>query len=387
MLNYLPKILIDKALIIKSTLITILSIQILILSTLLFIKRENRLTNSLLGFVLLFFGLTTINFSLFQSLLQEKLIKYIPYVRLELLYALGPVIYLYTLSVTNPEFKLRKIHYLIFLPALFELIYYRTSFYRDGANFLDFNSQNPLQLLFTIQQWIGVIYSTSFMCLSIYVLFKYKKWLHNNYSYTKNISLQWIYIPIISFVVFWFVWFIIRLTDILFFSGKYSDVYYYPMYIILSVIALWIGFKGYVNSTNGTIGFNVILKPKEKIHNYSISEYEQVAKKLKNKMLAEKYYLIQDLSLKVLSEKTGIQKDLLSRTINQHFKVNFHEFINRYRVEEFIKRIKIDKDKEFTFLAHAYDSGFASKSSFNSIFKKQTQKTPKEYFFDLHSKK
>ena len=118
MLNYLPKILIDKALIIKSTLITILSIQILILSTLLFIKRENRLTNSLLGFVLLFFGLTTINFSLFQSLLQEKLIKYIPYVRLELLYALGPVIYLYTLSVTNPEFKLRKIHYLIFLPGI-----------------------------------------------------------------------------------------------------------------------------------------------------------------------------------------------------------------------------------------------------------------------------
>ena len=98
------------------------------------------------------------------------------------------------------------------------------------------------------------------MCLSIYVLFKYKKWLHNNYSYTKNISLQWIYIPIISFVVFWFVWFIIRLTDILFFSGKYSDVYYYPMYIILSVIALWIGFKGYVNSTNGTIGF-VVNKP------------------------------------------------------------------------------------------------------------------------------
>ena len=61
------------------------------------------------------------------------------------------------------------------------------------------------------------------------------------------------------------------------------------------------------HDTNGTIGFNVILKPKEKIHNYSISEYEQVAKKLKNKMLAEKYYLIQDLSLKVLSEKRNYQ--------------------------------------------------------------------------------
>lgn len=372
---------------IKTTLITILSIQILILSTLLFKKKENRLTNSLLGFVLLFFGLTTVNFSLFQGLLQKQLIKYIPYVRLELLYALGPVIYLYTLSVTNPKFKLRKIHYLIFLPALFELIYYRTSFYRDGANFLDFDSQNPLQLIFTIQQWIGVIYSTSFMCLSIYVLFKYKKWLYNSYSYTKNISLQWIYVPIISFVVFWFAWFIIRLTDILFFSGAYSNIYYYPMYIILSVIALWIGFKGYVNSANKAIGFNVILKPKEKTPKHIISEYEQVAKNLENKMGEQKYYLNQELSLKMLSEKTGIQKDLLSKVINQHFKVNFHEFINSYRVKEFIKRIEMDKNKEFTFLAHAYDSGFASKSSFNSVFKKHTKKTPKEYFSNLHLNK
>ncbi|MBW1294809.1 helix-turn-helix domain-containing protein [Aquimarina litoralis] len=372
---------------IKTTLITILSIQILILSILFFLKKKNRLANSLLGLVLFFFSLATINFSLFHYLLHEQIIKYIPYLRLELLYALGPAIYLYTLSVTNPEFKLKRIQLFIFLPALIEFIYYRTSFYRNGANAIGFDSQNPLQLIFTIQQWIGVMYSTFFMCLSVYVLAKYKKWIYDSFSYTKNISLQWIYLPIVSFVIFWFVWFMIRLTDMLLFSGKYSDIYYYPMYIILSIMALWIGFKGYVNSTSEAIGFNLMLKPQQKVPKQTISEHKQIAENLKEKMAEEKYYLSQDLSLKMLSEKTGIQKDLLSRTINQYFKVNFHEFINRYRVEEFIKRIEMDKNKEFTFLAHAYDSGFASKSSFNAVFKKHTQKTPKDYFSNLHANK
>ncbi|MEM8526054.1 MAG: hypothetical protein AAGG68_15555 [Bacteroidota bacterium] len=161
---------------IKITLITILSIQVLILSLLLFLRKENKLTNSLLGFILFLFGLATINFSLFQGLLQEQLLEYIPYLRLELLYALGPAIYAYTLAATSSGFKLRRVHLLIFLPALLELIYYRTSFYREGAGIIGFEPQNFLQLLFIVQQWIGVIYSTTFMLVAVYVFFKYQNY-------------------------------------------------------------------------------------------------------------------------------------------------------------------------------------------------------------------
>ena len=67
--------------------------------------------------------------------------------------------------------------------------------------------------------------------------------------------------------------------------------------------------------------------------------------------------------------------------------MNFHKFVNRYRVTEFIERIENDKSKDFTLLAHAYDSGFASKSTFNHIFKKYTNKTPKEYLAELNNQK
>jgi AraC-like DNA-binding protein len=371
---------------IKVTLITILSLQILILSILLLLRKENRLANSLLGLVLFFFGLTTIHFSLFQGLFYEQLLDYIPYLRLELLYGLGPSLYLYTRSVTNSEYKFRKKDLLLFVPVLIEFIYYRTSFYREGANQLGVDSLNTLQLVFTIQQWLGFIYSTVFMLFSVYILFRYKKWLYNNFSYTKNISLEWIHIPIMSFVIFWFIWFTIRITDIIVFSGSYSETYFFPMYIVLSLITLWIGFKGYTNSKTGASGFNSTSKLQGDSSAKIIPEYKRISETLLSKMEFEKYYLNQNLSLKILSEETGIQKSILSKTINHSFGINFHEFVNRYRVKEFIKRIEADKTKQFTFLAHAYESGFASKSSFNYVFKKQTNKTPKEYFSELQEK-
>lgn len=371
---------------IKVTLITILSIQTLILGVLILLRKENRQANFFLGLVLIFFGLTTINFSLFQGLFQEQLLIYIPYLRLELLYGLGPSLFLYTRSVTNAEYKLSVKDLLFFVPVLIELIYYRTSFYREGAIQIGADANNSLQQVFIIQQWLGVAYSTVFMFLSVYLLFRYKKWLYNNFSYTKNISLQWIQIPIVSFVIFWFVWFGVRLTDIILFSGVYSQYYFFPMYIILSIITLWIGFKGYTKSKIGAIGFENSLSLQKDTTTDDISAYNEIAERLKSKMESSKYYLNQDLSLKILSVEIGIQENILSKTINQNLGMNFHEFVNRYRVTEFIERIKTDETKQFTFLAHAYESGFASKSSFNYVFKKQTQKTPKDYFSELREK-
>lgn len=340
----------------------------------------------MLGLVLFLFGLTTISFSLFHGLFQKQLLKYIPYLRLELLFGLGPALYLYTRSVTRANSELSLNNFLILLPAFLELIYYRTSYYREGATQFDADNMSILQQIFIIQQWTGFVYSTIFMFLSVYKLFKYKKWLYNNFSYTTGITLKWIHTPIVCFVVFWFLWFILHISDILFFSGAYGALYYSPMYIILTLMSLWIGFKGYTYSKVGIKGFDNEKKSRNSLVLKDNSEYQNVVELLKEKMQTHKYYLIQDLNLKMLSSKTNIKEKELSAAINQYLGVNFHEFINTYRVNEFIERIKKDNIKQFTFLAHAYESGFSSKSSFNSIFKRQTNKTPKEYFSELRNK-
>ncbi len=53
--------------------------------------------------------------------------------------------------------------------------------------------------------------------------------------------------------------------------------------------------------------------------------------------------------------------------------------MNEYRVEESKKRIIDPQNQLFTLLAIAYDSGFNSKSSFNTIFKSFTNLTPSQF--------
>ena len=58
---------------------------------------------------------------------------------------------------------------------------------------------------------------------------------------------------------------------------------------------------------------------------------------------------------------------------------SFQDFINQYRVEEFINRLENDQNDHFTLLAIATEVGFNSKSSFNATFKKFKGLTPTEY--------
>ena len=196
------------------TIISIFSLQTFVLSILLFLKSRNKKANVFLALVLIFFGLSALNLALFYGLILSDLKGLIPYLRLELLYGLGPSLYFYTKSLTNPEYKIYKREYLHFLPVLLEFIYYRTSFYRNGAISLLDSPQNIYNEFFIFEQWIGFISGTLYMLFAIKLLFDYKKWLHNNFSNLQNKTLQWLLKPVIAFVLFWCLWFGIRLVDL-----------------------------------------------------------------------------------------------------------------------------------------------------------------------------
>ncbi|MCB0806841.1 MAG: AraC family transcriptional regulator, partial [Bacteroidales bacterium] len=90
-------------------------------------------------------------------------------------------------------------------------------------------------------------------------------------------------------------------------------------------------------------------------------------------------YLVSDLSLQKLSEMTNIPPHHLSQVINELLDKNFYEFVNGYRVDEVKRLIEKNQGQKYTLLSLAHDSGFNSKSTFNSIFKKYTRLTPREY--------
>ncbi len=96
-------------------------------------------------------------------------------------------------------------------------------------------------------------------------------------------------------------------------------------------------------------------------------------------MKTEKPFLDEDLSLSLLSEKSGINPSHLSQVINQHFDLNFYDFVNQYRVDEAKKMLGSPMFDHLSVLGIAYDCGFKSKSSFNRYFKKYTSLSPSEF--------
>lgn len=97
-------------------------------------------------------------------------------------------------------------------------------------------------------------------------------------------------------------------------------------------------------------------------------------------MEKEKPYLDPNLKVHHLAATLDLTPHLISKVINQEKGMNFYDFVNSYRTEEFKHRVKADEYKHLTLLGIAFDVGFNSKSSFNRIFKKNTGMTPSEFF-------
>tara|TARA_B100000809_G_scaffold95005_1_gene93663 strand:+ start:20997 stop:22781 length:1785 start_codon:yes stop_codon:yes gene_type:complete len=105
--------------------------------------------------------------------------------------------------------------------------------------------------------------------------------------------------------------------------------------------------------------------------------------KLVKLMLDEKPFLDSSIGLKKLSEKLHESANHVSQVINEKHDINFFDFINSHRIDEMARLVKNPSNNNLTLLALAYESGFNSKTTFNTAFKKLKGKSPKIYFKSL----
>jgi ligand-binding sensor domain-containing protein/AraC-like DNA-binding protein len=96
-------------------------------------------------------------------------------------------------------------------------------------------------------------------------------------------------------------------------------------------------------------------------------------------MKSRKPYLESDLTLKDLADQLAISSKYLSQVINEKLNQHFLDFINSYRVEEAKKRLLTFDPETESILDIAFDVGFCSKSTFNTVFKKYTKMTPSQF--------
>ncbi len=110
---------------------------------------------------------------------------------------------------------------------------------------------------------------------------------------------------------------------------------------------------------------------------------ESSAKAYKEKLVSHveenKAFLDSGLTLRSLAEQIDIHPNKLSWLINDMHEQNFNQFINNYRIAHFKKLALQPDSSQFSILGLAYESGFNSKTVFNTYFKKSTGQSPKDW--------
>lgn len=116
---------------------------------------------------------------------------------------------------------------------------------------------------------------------------------------------------------------------------------------------------------------------------FSHQELENYKERLKSLMEQDELFLDAQLSLRSLAEYMNLPANHMSQLLNEGFQQNFSNYVNTYRLENFKVKLQDAHFSHLTLLALAYDSGFSSKTVFNTFFKSKLGMTPKAYWNQL----
>ncbi|WP_224490917.1 helix-turn-helix domain-containing protein [Robertkochia flava] len=365
---------------ILTTIIFVFGLQAVLFSTLLLVKRPRTQPRIFLALLILFFALMALNIALVNVLAAYDLMHVFRYVQLELLFGIGPALYFYTKSITNPGFVFTRKDLLHFIPVVVEFIFYRTAFYRLGASGMYQDPPHPYTPVYLAEQWLGILSISVYTILALRLLFSYQVRLREHYSNLDERSLNWLKVPVIIYAGFWIGWTLLTEVDRFMFDRTLKESYFLPAFTGLAIVTCWLGFKGYLMSMAQVTPISPQVNRSEDSSRKEEKPKDPVlARQLHELMENEKSYLDPELDLPTLSQKVNATQKQVSNAINQSFEKNFYEFVNGYRVEAFKKRMREPGWESLTLLGHAYECGFKSKSTFNHVFKKMTGKTPSEY--------
>ena len=136
--------------------------------------------------------------------------------------------------------------------------------------------------------------------------------------------------------------------------------------MIVSLIYINLGNK--VKSIKPYAGSNLGISQKNEL-------YDRICQEMEN----QKPYLDRKLTLSSLSEGLDVLPNHISQVVNEKARMNFNDFVNKFRVEAAKSSLQNPKTNYLTLEAIAEKSGFNSTSTFNAAFKKHTGHTPKFY--------
>lgn len=357
--------------------------QTLFAGILIALRKPRGIANQILASWLLIICIEMVIVLVNETLVELYPIKILPF-------TYGPLLMLYAKWMTtekphfNPRYLWHFAPFLIFLIATLVFIDQRVMQGTDG--FLVRDRFVSFRIVYAITFFVSI---TAYSVATFVIISKHQKRLKQLVSYsTGRITLQWLLGLSITFYAGYVIMFIFGGIDIM--TGFMPFDPYEISFIGLTILTFLFGVFGF----NQPVIFEEVVRYTENGAFENIPEVDSVkyqrsglkkkdikgyVEKVDQHMIVSKPYLDRELTIYDLSRQLQIPRHILSEIINEHMGKNFYNLVNDYRVEEVKKRLESDDYRNLTILAIAFDSGFNSKSSFNTIFKEKTGSTPSEY--------
>ncbi|MEI6263923.1 MAG: AraC family transcriptional regulator [Sphingobacteriia bacterium] len=315
-------------------------------------------------------------------------------------FLLAPSFLLSVLSFTNPNNKIEKLYWIHFVPFII---------YAFAEHFWNYNKASiSTYPIFTIDKDIPFLIRNLLPIIMLpylvyaYVLLKrHQVNMKRIVSNMHQVNLDWLikFLNIISIVLV--IWlndalfglpYITEATNVIYaicvfflayYSIKQKTIFAFKQKDIDEIVDLFEN-DSITNATNElpkyqTVDKETVTIEKPKTKRLSESQMENLSIHLTALMETEKMYLDNDLNLPTIAEKLGIGIHEASFLINETAGDNFYNYINKFRVEEAKRLLASAKMEQLNILGIAFASGFNSKTTFNTTFKKIVGISPSQF--------
>lgn len=298
--------------------------------------------------------------------------------------AMAPALYFCVLYFTIPGRQFKKIEGLHFLPFVLFLLFFLVLVFRlEDSVLFSWYADIPDN----VRRGIAIAVFTSlkvqmivYWILSYWQLYRHMRNIQMFASALEPISLSWLR------------YFLLGLAGAIVLSLNQTlqivpvlMPFTYPGYVVLACYLGYFALRQqeiFPYQQKDVSGIKEILESEDfsdRVQRFSAEELTMVKAKLLELVEVEKIFLDPNLGLPQLAQKANLSTHDLSYVINEGLGENFFQFINRYRIGEAQRLLRSPKHKHLNILGITYESGFKSKSTFNTAFKKVTGLSPSQF--------
>lgn len=325
-------------------------------------RRKNK-SNIFLGLILLVIALELLNAGAMQIGYHYSK-QVIPFWLLGSYLILPPALYLFAACTTTPGFSFRQHHYLLFLPAIAEIVAESASFMLNRYTQTSYRLIDN-RLWFAFTEVLPVIWMVCVLIVYWQILPRIPRLAikHRSADLLKTYGF---------FVVF-------SILTILWFAESIAQMQiFFVTQNLLTALLFTLGYAGYLKPE--FVPLPPDTQPRSDDEPFRRFDDAAALHKIIYLFETQKVYLQPRLSLEDVSTQLELPERYVSHLINTYHATHFSNFVNGYRVKEVMQKISDPRQRHKTLLALAMEAGFSSKSTFNQIFKVHTGQTPSAYF-------